>query len=261
VNPNTGKIIVRPEWDGIEWHDLTSSDEPDAGFAIAMSGNRLNRSDVYCILNAQGDPVSDARWTSIRVQSKKLAIVIKDGRQGVISPTSGKIILPATYQKIFRPRYNKSDGVEIFCAIDDSGVGRLYDSTGKVVMAIEELDIDLALKMDFRDLFVHDGFFAYPKISGWGMVDMYSKVRISFKYDRVGRGNGVLFDEGAVLVCLNEKLGFLDVNGNSISDIRWDACGNFSEGLAYVVHGSRWGFVDKTGKVMIGPVEMGPRGQ
>jgi hypothetical protein len=261
VNPNTGKIIVRPEWDDIEWHHLRSSDEPDAGFAIAMSGNRLNRSDVYCILNAQGDPVSDARWTSIRVQSKKLAIVIKDGRQGAISPMSGKIILPATQQKIFRPRQNKSDGDEMFCAIDDSGVGRLYDCEGNIKLLLDDLDVALALKMDFRNLFVSDGFFAYPKKSGWGMIDMNGKIKIPFKYDVIGRGNGFLFDEGAALVCLNEKLGFLDANGNSISDMRWDACGYFSQGMAYVVHGSRWGFIDKTGEVVIGPFEMGPLGQ
>jgi len=48
------------------------------------------------------------------------------------------------------------------------------------------------------------------------------------------------------------KEGFMDMNGNVVLS-GFDAVGGFSEGLAPVLVGDKWGYIDRTGKVVIQP--------
>jgi hypothetical protein len=50
------------------------------------------------------------------------------------------------------------------------------------------------------------------------------------------------------------KLAFIDHSGKTISEDRYDGTGVFSEGLAAVEAGGKWGYIDKTGKLAIDTV-------
>jgi WG containing repeat len=49
------------------------------------------------------------------------------------------------------------------------------------------------------------------------------------------------------------KEGFIDVNGNVVIKPQFEAVGEFSEGLAPVMIGDKWGYINRKGKVLIAP--------
>ncbi len=49
------------------------------------------------------------------------------------------------------------------------------------------------------------------------------------------------------------KEGFIDVNGNIVIKPQFDAVGEFSEGLAPVLIGDKWGYINQKGEVVIAP--------
>lgn len=249
VDPGTGKVVAKPAWDDIEWSN---------GVAVAMMGSRLKGDVLWQILNKQGEPVSEDKWRIVRVMDSDAAIVTRDGREGVVDPTTGKIMLPPEFQRVFKPNRNEETGEMTVIAIDVTGIARLHDASGKELLVLDGLDAEKAMKIDWRALQSWDGIFRYPRREGWGAVDAAGKVRIPFIYESVGRGQGNVVDEGMVMVALAGRFGFVNLESGLVSDPRWDACGHFSEGLCYVSHGKRWGFIDKAGKIVIGPHEMGP---
>lgn len=245
----TGEVIIEPKWDQVEWDNI-------AKIATARSGQ------LWQILNQAGQPVSDAKWDSIRILSRSdLAVVEKQGRQGMIHQRNGKVVAAPEFQKIFMPRRaaSSADGQETFVAVDQAGVGRVYDTNGEAKFELPELDLNKAMQMDWRRLALDQNLIKYPKVSGWGAIDISGKIQIPFIYDDIGlRGYHFMIEEGTVVVSSGGKLGFLTIDGKVISEVKWDGCGVFSEGLAYVSHGDRWGFIDKNGKTVIGPLKMGP---
>jgi WG containing repeat len=249
IDPGTGRVLAKPEWDDIEWRN---------GVAVAMTGSRLKGDESWRILNKQGEPISEDRWRFVRVMDRDAAIVTRDGREGVVDPTSGKIILPPEFQRVFKPNRNHESGELTFIAIDVAGIGRLHDASGKELFELDGLDAEKAMKIDWRALQSWDDIIRYPRREGWGAVEGTGKVRIPFIYESVGRELGHVADEGMVTIALGGRFGFVDLETGLVLDPRWDACGHFSEGLCYVSHGDRWGFINKTGKVVIGPHQMGP---
>ncbi|MFH5163641.1 WG repeat-containing protein [Campylobacter coli] len=52
---------------------------------------------------------------------------------------------------------------------------------------------------------------------------------------------------------LNRKYGFIDKSGKIVIEPKFDGVGNFSEGLAKVKLNGKYGFIDKSGKIVIEP--------
>ena len=59
--------------------------------------------------------------------------------------------------------------------------------------------------------------------------------------------------EGPVVLQKDNKWGFIDKTGRVVIEPQWDFAWDFSEGLAYVNKDGKYGFIDKTGKVVIEP--------
>ncbi|OOX98570.1 hypothetical protein BOP98_03125, partial [Campylobacter coli] len=55
------------------------------------------------------------------------------------------------------------------------------------------------------------------------------------------------------LVELNRKWGFIDKSGKIIAKPEFDYVGDFKKGLALVELNGKWGFIDKSGKIVIEP--------
>ena len=64
---------------------------------------------------------------------------------------------------------------------------------------------------------------------------------------------GAAFCEGlAPVMDDNEKWGFIDKTGKLVIPCKWNGVESFSEGLAVVLDDNwKWGFIDKTGKLVI----------
>ena len=50
-----------------------------------------------------------------------------------------------------------------------------------------------------------------------------------------------------------KKYGFIDKSGKMVIEPQFDGASDFSEGLAQVEKDGKWGFIDKSGKVVIEP--------
>ncbi|EOZ2107593.1 WG repeat-containing protein, partial [Campylobacter coli] len=62
------------------------------------------------------------------------------------------------------------------------------------------------------------------------------------------------FSEGLVAVKLNGKWGFIDKSGKIVIESKFDSGGHFSEGLAGVKLNGKYGLIDKSGKIVIEPI-------
>ena len=61
------------------------------------------------------------------------------------------------------------------------------------------------------------------------------------------------FFEGLDEVLRGGKYGFIDKTGRVVIEPQWEEVGVFSEGLARVERGGKYGFIDKTGRVISEP--------
>lgn len=79
----------------------------------------------------------------------------------------------------------------------------------------------------------------------WG-YKQYDRVVIAPKYQEAG-----LFNEGVAPVMLGGKYGYVDRDGACVIPYKYEYAGVFSEGLARVRLDGKYGFADKNGKVVI----------
>ncbi|WP_435932419.1 WG repeat-containing protein [Moraxella bovoculi] len=57
--------------------------------------------------------------------------------------------------------------------------------------------------------------------------------------------------DGLAIAKKNNKYGYVDKTGKVVVPIQYDETWFFSEGLAGVKQNGKWGFIDKTGEVVI----------
>ena len=116
----------------------------------------------------------------------------------------------------------------------------------------------------YENKYVADGLYAYKENDKYGFYDVKSgKNVINSKYDDVSIYG---FREGLCGVCIDNKWGFIDKNGNTILDFIYESKGDeqsgsldsryavnysFRDGLAPVKKDGLYGYIDKNGKVVI----------
>ena len=76
-------------------------------------------------------------------------------------------------------------------------------------------------------------------------------VWIWYIYPFMGYDTIDTFFEGLALVRKDDKWGFIGKTGKVVIPLQYDYVWDFSEGLARVQKDNKWGFIDKTGKVVI----------
>ncbi len=246
----SGKVITEPIWDAASWHS-------SARVAKVRLGS------LWQLLDENGKALTEAKWTSININfyQPELSEIEADGQWGLLDARSGNVILEPAFQKIWKPTRDENP---TFVAIDANGVGSLFDGAGKKICDLPGLHLERVDKESKGwPLQYIDDLLCYPKESGWGAIDTAGNEKLPFKYEFIGvRGQGgSIVDEGAIQVTLGGKVGFTTLDGKMISETKWDTAGFFSEGVAYVSHGKRWAFIDKTGEIALGPFEMGPRAE
>ncbi len=98
-------------------------------------------------------------------------------------------------------------------------------------------------------------FFALAGASVLGLADevqppvpRMGDLVIPARYQAVGQ-----FTNGLALVQLDNRYGFIDKTGKEVALRMYDDAFNFSDGLAAVQCKQLWGFIDLTGKEVIPP--------
>lgn len=80
----------------------------------------------------------------------------------------------------------------------------------------------------------------------WGYVDIDGVEVIPTQYTAAGN-----FSEKLARVQKDEKWGYINVDGSTVIPLKYDGAKDFREDLAAVKAGSRWGFINKDGKKAI----------
>lgn len=130
------------------------------------------------------------------------------------------------------------------------------DKTGKIIV-----------KPQFDKVWsFSEGFALVAKIIGaneegtykykWGFIDKTGQIVIG-KTKKIGMGefdDADDFSEGLAPVRIGKKWGYVNNQGIITIKLQFKEAKRFSEGLAPVsINGKKWGFIDKTGKVIIKP--------
>ena len=87
-------------------------------------------------------------------------------------------------------------------------------------------------------------------------IDTKGDVALKFDFDYKFRNP--YFSEGLVAVKIDRKFGYADKTGKIVITPQFREILWFSEGLAGARIGSRWGFIDKTGEWVIEPKSWRP---
>lgn len=92
-----------------------------------------------------------------------------------------------------------------------------------------------------------DGLAAVKTDSGWGFVDTDGNTAIEPKFEAVGA-----FSEGlcAVIASSGEKWGYIDKSGNQVIKGAYTAAAEFSNGLALVKEGNYYKYINTEGEVL-----------
>ncbi|WP_308575635.1 WG repeat-containing protein [uncultured Fusobacterium sp.] len=178
--------------------------------------------------------------------SEGLAAIEKNGKYGYIDKT-GKVIIPFKYDRA-------NDFSEGLAAIEKDRKWGYIDKIGKVIIPFEYDEAN-----DFSE-----GLAVIEKDRKWGYIDKIGKIQFYIDiYDPSYNSVGFMgkFNEG--LAYLDYDFGshriisncYINKNGEEVIDLFADnifpTCSSFNEGLAIVLKHDKWGYIDKTGKIVI----------
>lgn len=274
-----GKLVIRPQWD-----DAGAFEE-----GLAPVGHRETRTDGGVTqsvshqgyIDEHGRIVIAERFQDASAFVKGLARVKVGDRFGFIDRT-GREVVPIVYE-------DAADFSEGLAAVKRDGKTGFVDEHGTIVIpcSYERAAWIASFKDGLACAFVADGnggdragyidrtgrlviepryFFAQPFAEGLALVQRNGH---PFQFiDRAGRSvieveavNALSFAEGLAAVQVREPGGelawkYLDREGKPVlSGLRYRFCGVFQEGLAGIQDekGRGWGFIDRSGRVVIAP--------
>lgn len=205
------------------------------------------------------------------VHYKKDNTIIKALRWGYID-ISGKEVIPCQYETASDFKYNNAEAN-----------GNIIDKSGQIIFSInnktlqlppiytkaEKLTDDLILVQKEENFGVMNNYFkiiipciyTYIKLFGeyistlddsdsYNLYDKNGKLITQKAYKQIEK-----FEDGLAVVCMNGlppyNAGFIDETGNEVIPVQYDQAKPFSEGLAAVKKGDKWGYINKIGEIII----------
>lgn len=246
----SGKVVIAPRFDSV------------TGFSEGLALATRDGKKVF--IDTSGQTVFEAKFDIVNNFSEGLAavnigetrianigLIGNPGRWGFIDKT-GKLVIPLR----FTHAESFSEGL---AAIRDGDRGAFIDHTGKIIF-----EVPLEVTLGF-----HEGIAGVLYRGTLAYFDRTGK-QISPPLGYGPRSNS--FSEGLVPVEIKGKTGFMDRTGKIVIEPQFEAAEDFREGLAPVrVHSeettwcpreptgaragftNKWGYIDKTGKIVIPP--------
>lgn len=219
---STGNVLVPTEYDELQ-RSYANTSAP----LVGRKGNLFSYIDVQTGV--------------ILVDNLSYAWEFKDG-YALAKRGDKKIVIDTTGQEPMKIPDGTSDfenGIAVLFGTDDDDLTCVgfINIKGEV---ISEPQWDGTLGF-------HEGFAAVRQGEAWGYVpwDEWEKEHpdsIPAGFTKVGDPVWQLLKEG--------KWGFIDTNGQLITEIEFDEIENFKNGRAIVLKDGQWGFIDTTGKLL-----------
>lgn len=152
------------------------------------------------------------------------------GKWGYID-LNGKLLIKPKYENA---RYFWKD----FAAVQSKGKYGFINEKGEII---------IDFKYEDAGGFSNNGLVRVRKEGKWGFIDKEDNEIIPFIYD----DTEYFPDDNVALVVLNGNYLFIDKQGNKIFNKEFNKAYSFSNGLAPVFNGSKWGYIDLKGILVI----------
>ena len=282
----SGWLFYRYGPDGLEFEWLMKPQFNDANsFYHGVAWVQEKEGGPYKLIDKKGSILVkkfSADYVSSNPYTSDLASFTVDIRKHGYVDLTGRVVVPAQYEFTGMIK----DGVGVVRSGDLFGV---IDEKGRTVLPImyEEFICDFSANLfgvksgdkwgyvNGRNEAVTDFVFDEPSTPACprgtcvavlngksGLLDERGRWVLPASYDAIyGVVRGETEDNPKIGVCCDGKVGFVDLQGNTVIDFqfygpRWPRCYQFSEGLSSVVlsdpESSReaFGVIDETGKVL-----------
>lgn len=248
-----GEVVIEPKFESVGkfseglapvyFYNLQAAEKHSTGF--------INEKGEFVIKPFSGSASEFADGVSIiGFDVRAIPDSFPKGRFGVIDK-SGKIIIEPNFKRVF----SFKNGIAF--AITNDGEQCFIDKTGKIIFAtksglINEISDGLAL-------FEVGNRYGFININGNSVVKPQFTYAQAFSEGLAAVSNEVKFLEsrGGLVFKKGEKktlkYSYIDKSGNIAFNIETELVYPFSEGLAGFYENANYGFIDKTGKVVIKP--------
>lgn len=193
-------------------------------------------------------------WIDLEYAGDGISVVRSGNKWGYFSRVKGEMVADG-----FIMAFPFSDGKAI--AYREKEQALIIDSSGRDISKFShQCPVNIEgwkTEMQNRRMLFQNGLAAVKEKSKIGVINSKGKIVQPYVYEQLGYLKDGFFRDGMGRFKKSDKVGFFDSSGKVAIKAVWDDAGFFSEGLAYVISGDRWGFVDKRGKILIGPVKFG----
>ncbi|WP_223032172.1 WG repeat-containing protein [Hanstruepera marina] len=241
--------------------------EPQFKVAKNFSGDlaeAMNDNKKWGYINRKGEWVIEPQFDKTKEFNSGIALVLNNKNWGYINTKGEPVLTNISSEKL----YDFENGYAIYRK--DDGVG-FIDTNGKVV-----------IEPKFKKVFnFENGYAKVLEGEKWGLIDTSGNYFVKTEYDGVsnfyngnvvankGESYGLIINgefkeiPGAEKIWdfsvngtntyakKNDKIGFIDSEGNWIVEPQYDKARAFINGLAPVLKGKEWGYINTSGEVVI----------
>lgn len=227
-----GKVLVEPSWGLAEF--------AAPGWVRIWADGRAG------LVNRDGKTVLAPDWDSVELTYNGLIIATKDGATSHFDG-EGKALLPNEqlpgaqyvdfYGKGFIAKSQRPDGSVLWSLCDPTaGAPVSYENAERVYWTGDMADNGLL----------------WIKERGAGRWSLIKRDGTSLGISQSAKPERWFIREGyGVLKKDDRKAVHIDTAGRTLGDASWENAYNFSNGLAAVKSGGKWGFIDTTGRMVI----------
>jgi hypothetical protein len=229
-----GAVLVEPTW--------------DCAAVISPDWVRVWVDGRQGLVNSKGEQILRPEWDGVRVAENGL-LLATEGNKEVVFDRNGKALLPEglpsaeyvdVYDEGFMVRSANADGSTLWSLCDPSAPEPVSFKNASRVYWNGDLAKSGLLWIEERD----GGRWSLVKRDGSALG--VSQITQPVKWF-MPEGFGLLSKEDGTKI-------HVGVDGQTLGDKSWEDAFLFSQGLASVKTGGKWGFIDAEGQMVIQPV-------
>ena len=247
----TGKFVVSPRSGNLQFFSEGLAAVGIGEFTMHGGGDHK-----FGFIDKSGNQIIETNFREARAFSEDLAAVMnEEGKWGYIDKT-GKAVIPFQFEDAF------SFSEDLACVLTN-GLFGFIDKSGKIVIqprfAVPSQFKEglAAVELPVKNFKPNKYYGTYVRSFGELMyIDKAGNTAVKLDENIIKIND---FSEGLAVVDVKESekkyyTGFINTTGEMIVKLNFDAnVQNFSEGLASFYTKDKFGFLDKTGKVVIKP--------